>query len=865
MVIIDGSSYMYRAYYALPFLSTQDGFPTQAIYGLVSMLLKVFKDLKPDYLVVCLDHPAPTFRKQAYDLYKATRPKMPEDLSAQVPKILEIIEGLGISLIDQEGVEADDLIASLAERFKKDPNLLITVVTSDKDLMQILDKNVRLLDTMKNRLMTLSTFESKYGILPKAFKDFLAICGDSADNVPGVAGIGQKGALDLIRQFGSVENLLKHLNSLNSKKRLLLERGMESLNLSLKLVDLKKDLLHEILLSDLVPREPRRITLFKIFESLQFKRFADQFGLNPYIKKKGMPCIVKKPERWNNLFDDASELYLDLDLDVQKNIQLECQIRRAAIGNESRVALWDHQTSLGKFIECFPHAYVGTGLKKLLLALLSMQIKKPKIIFDASVASYLIDPLRKSHELESLVNQYLGVALFDPANNPKQIMIGINKSSEILARRIQLGYEVVNILKEELKNKPKLRALFSEVELPLIEVLANMEFAGMKVDQALLNNVTRKLAKEIEALKENAYSLIGERFNLNSPKQLQDILFGKLGLPKTKKIKTGYSTDVEVLTSLLEKHEVIGVLLDYRTVSKLKNTYLDPLPGMIDPKTSRVHSTFNQTATATGRISSSDPNLQNIPVNGKREEEIRNIFIPDEGYRFVSFDYSQIELRLVGHLSQDEKLIQAFLNKEDIHSKTASVIFNIPSDQIDRSMRRKAKVINFGIIYGMTPYGLSKELNLDPKEAKEFIVAYFTNFPNVKKYFDKIISKAEKEGYVETILGRIRPIPQIKSKAFQLREQAKREAINTPVQGSAADLIKKAMITTSKAITSMSLNATLILQIHDELLFEVEERSVKAFIPLIKDIMENIMPLNVPLVVDIKVGDSLGQLRDFRV
>ena len=849
LVLIDGSSYLYRAFYALPMFRTQQGFPTQAIYGFTGMLLKVRKELEPDFLAVCFDHSAPTLRKQAYEFYKATRPGMPKELSVQVPKVFEVIQAFGVPMLIKEGLEADDLIAGVAERFKGLPGVCIAIVSQDKDLLQLLDANVCLLDTMRNKKTTLESFKEAYGIEPRLFGDCLALMGDASDNIPGVPGIGAKGALALIKRYGSIDALLERLEELPPKKRDQILAGRESLELSRSLVRLKTDGTNQVRLEDLAPRPPDNHALYELFCGLEFRRFIDDLGLAPEDK-----ACPRGTTQTQEILGKVLELGLRtplLEVLYSKHPPFAFDIEGVAIGDERRVALWDTETPLAAFFGSDPVWVEGVDLKPKLVALASRGVQNLFPGFDLALASYLLDPNRRNHGFEALVERFLGGGTQPPPRGA-------------LSERIAIAARIRPKLAEALELRPRLKALLEEVELPLVEVLVRMERVGIEVDLKALHTLSARYASQLEALQERAHVLAGERFNLNSPKQLQAILFDKLGLPSYKRTKTGLSTDVEVLESLKGQHELIDVLLDYRILAKLKGTYLDPLPELVDPETLRVHSSFNQMATATGRLSSSEPNLQNLPVRGERGEEIRNVFVAKEGHVFVAFDYAQVELKLLAHLSQDERLIQAFLDNQDIHAQTASLVFGVPKENVDSALRRRAKVINFGILYGMTPYGLSKELRIGQEEAKTFIENYFAAFPRVKGFLDGIVAQAEHDGVVETLLGRIRPTPGIKHGSASLREQAKREAINAPIQGSASDLIKKAMVDGFRLIQDEGLDAELVLQIHDELLFEVAERSLEAFVPKVRRAMEHAIELCVPLQVDVRWGKAYGRLRDLK-
>lgn len=848
LVLIDGSSYLYRAFFALPPLSTKEGFPTQAIYGFTAMLLKVLKELKPEYAAVFFDHPGPTQRKKAYEPYKALRPGMPKELSMQVPKVFEIVKSLGLPVVMEEGLEADDLIASFVERFKGIQGLGITIVTQDKDLLQLLDTNVCLLDTMRNKKTTLKSFREEYGIEPGVFGDFLALMGDASDNIPGVPGIGKKTALLLIKQYGSLESLLQRIEELPPKKRKSILENRETLELSRKLVCLQKNGAPGFQLPDLALKGYDHQALYELFRELEFKRLIEELRLPSSKEASSSP-----PKTSLSLVKRLEELRGDipiLEVIQKRRPPFGFEIQGVAIGDSERVAVWTPESSLQEFFGTKPVSLQGIDLKPQLLALETHGVKNLKPEFDLALASYLLDPSRRRHGLEALIERFLEEETKPP--------------SEGIAERVATAWRIKPKIEEHLKAWPRIKSLLERVEMPLMGVLLRMERVGIRVDTKTIESLGQKYAQELHLLQEKARFLAGESFNLNSPKQLQHVLFDKLRLPSSKKTKTGRSTDAMVLESLKGQHEIIDVLLEYRILSKLKGTYLDPLPSMIEPETCRIHSSFNQMATATGRLSSSEPNLQNLPVRGERGEEIRNIFISDPGRVFVAFDYSQVELRLLAHLSQDERLIQAFKEDQDIHAQTASLVFGVPKEKLSSTLRRRAKVINFGILYGMTPYGLSQELRIPTEEAKAFIENYFAAFPRVRGFLDDIIKQAEEKGYVESLLGRIRKVPGLKGGSLAIREQAKREAINAPIQGSAADLIKKAMVDSARIIQQEGLEADLVLQIHDELLFEVQEDLLSAFVPRIRDAMEGAIKLDVPLKADVRWGRAYGNLRDFQ-
>ena len=829
LFLIDGNAYCYRAYYGVKDLRNSQGQPTNAVYGFIKILDTLVKKEKPDYLAIAFDLKAPTFRHKQYKEYKAHRKPMPMDLVSQIPLIKEVVRAYNISLFEKEGFEADDVLATIAEKAAK-KGILVYIVTGDKDILQLVNDKIKVYNTHKEGLIyDDKKVEERYGVVPEKITEVLSLMGDASDNVPGVPGIGEKTAIELIKKFGSLENVLTNIDQIKREaRRNALREFAEQARMSRELVILDKNVPLEIDFDKLRLASPDKKKLNEIFSKLEFTSLILN---NNYNHQVSLQERGKLNEKEIEQLKQNGQLVFDIKLKEEKVESISFILK----GKQVKLT-GDAFFSLASVLEDKGVKKIGHSLKSQIIALDKCGIGLQGVNFDTQIAGYLLAPEQANYDLNNLVFIHLSQSF--------------SNSSPVLILQLK------EALEKKLKEK-KLFHLFANVEIPLIGILADMEKEGIGIDTGLLGKICVNLEKKLKILTKDIYEIAGEEFNLNSPLQLRKILFDKLKLPITKKGKTGASTNEEVLEKLSTQHSLPAAILEYRRLFKLKSTYADTFPSLIDEKTGRIHTTFNQTVTATGRLSSSNPNLQNIPIKTKIGREIRKVFI-SKGV-FLSSDYSQIELRILAHLSEDKNLIDAFNKDLDIHNWTASLIFNLSPKKIDVEKRRIAKTVNFGIIYGMGAYRLSQDLKISRKQAEEFIDAYFKRYPAVKAYIEKQVKKAEEEGYVTTMLGRRRYVHQINSEEHNVRGFGERIAINMPVQGSAADLIKMAMIDIYQEIKKRDLKTRLILQVHDELLFELpkEELFVKE---IIKERMENVLQLKVPLKVDIKIGRSWGEM-----
>jgi DNA polymerase-1 len=831
--LIDATAFCYRAFYALTGLSTSSGQPTNAIYGFLNILNKILRIQKPEYCAVCFDVSRETFRSKKFAQYKMQRPPTPESLISQMPYIKEIVKAYGIPLFEKEGFEADDIIATLSAR-AKEAGVKVVIVSSDKDILQLVDENTLVLSPHKDEdvLYDGQKVKERFGVAAKCVADIIALMGDSVDNIPGVPGIGEKTATSLIAQFGSLEKLMKNLGQVKQEKiRASLEDNLELIRLNRELVELDKDMDIDFELKDLSIGEPDTSELFRIFKHLEFKRLLKDLRPEGEEVKVAEVTSVKDADLAKAV-DKEPELILSGDslqgLVIGSGERL---IRVSGPGNNLKNTLEDPGIK-----KC------GHDLKSIKRGLEQDKINLGGLYFDTMIAAYLLNPSKSSYGLNDVAADYCGVFLGD---GPVESAKAAGLVSELRVK-----------LEKELREKG-LWKLFRELEMPLVEVLAEMESDGIELDEPVLKDLAQDIQKRLTHLINEIYRHSGTEFNINSTQQLREVLFTRLKLPVIKKGKTGPSTDEEVLRKLADKHELPKLLLEYRQLTKLKNTYIDALPELIDRSTGKIHTSFNQTGTETGRLSSSNPNLQNIPIKTDIGKHIRRAIIASgRNRKLLSFDYSQVELRILAHLSKDENLIKAFKNGRDVHKITAALIYNVEEKDVTDQMREIAKRVNFGIVYGLTSYGLSRDLDIGLVEAQGFIDAYFVTYPQVKDYIDSQIELAKKQGFVTTIMGRRRYVPEISSKNMMLRQFAERQAVNTPIQGSASDLIKLAMIDIHKMLKDRRLKSKMILQIHDELLFDVEKTELEELTALVRERMENVLKLDVPVEVDVKAGDN---------
>jgi len=831
LYLIDATAFCYRAFYALPRLYTSFGRPSGAVYGFISMLNKILKENRPDYLVVCFDVSRDTVRLKKFAQYKIQRPPMPDDLSSQIPIIKEVVSAYGISVLEKEGYEADDIIATLAEA-AKDRGISVTIVSSDKDILQLVDDNTVVFSPHKDEgvVYDVKKVSERFGVSPGQIADIIALMGDDVDNIPGVWGIGEKTAADLIRNFGSLDNLLKNLDNIDKEKlRSSIKENIEKIKLNQELAVLDRQLDIDFDLVKFKIGQPNSQELFKLFKYLEFKTLLKDVALEEDDGQR-VEVSICKDEEFKKMIGSQGELFL--------YGQTPDDMVFCAGDKFFRLDKMDAKNLEAVFLDPAVKK-ISHDLKRTQLSLAEDNLPLKGLYFDTMVCAYLLNPSKPEYNLADVAWDYLG----RPTSKNMD-----NQSAVSLIRQLRPKLE------EELRSK-SLWNLFADLEMPLVEVLADMELVGIKLDLEVLRVLAQDIEKRLIKLIEDIYQISGVQFNINSPKQLRDVLFERLKLPVVKKTKTGPSTDEEVLRSLSGRHRLPAMLLEYRQLMKLKTTYIDTLPGLVDPKTQRLHTSFNQTATETGRLSSSNPNLQNIPIKTDIGRKIRQAIIASHHDNYLlSCDYSQIELRILAHLSKDENLISAFRKDRDIHRATASLIYGLDENAVSESMREVAKRVNFGIIYGLTAYGLARDLGINVDEAQGFIDAYFLRYPKVKEYIQGQIEIAHKHGFVTTLLGRRRYMPQINDKNQGIRQFAERQAVNTPIQGSASDLIKLAMVEIYRQINKRRLGVRMVLQIHDELVFDVPKQELDELVEMVRDRMENALRLDVPIKVDIKKG-----------
>ncbi len=872
-MIIDGSSLLYRGFYALPLLSTREGIYTNGIYGFLTMLYKVVEERKPSYLSVVFDMKGPTFRHEEYDAYKANRMATPSELVQQFPIIREVLDAMNIKYIEISGFEADDIAGTLAKKAEDTHDVIL--VTGDRDYLQLASDTIKVLITKKG-ITDLGEYDrdkiiEEYGISPDQLIDLKGLMGDASDNIPGVPGIGEKTGLKLLKEYGSIDNIYENLDSISGKK--LKENLTDNKHLAYLSRKLGEIICHvplDIDLEDLKILEPNYEETKEIFKKLECSSLLRK--LKPMTNGNGNS--TETIDYKYSLVEDYESLLASIKdhkkfafkLITENNIYIKEDILYLAIRTDKTYLL--KIDSIDKFVSAFKEVFEDQSIEKLshdikgdYIGLWKLGISLRGVTFDSMVAAYLLDPT-SSFTVNAISGAYL-----ERDYMTEEDLLGKGKgkktykdlSEEELGKYLSFSLASVMDLQPlmtEKINENNMEDLFYGIELPLVEVLASMELYGFKIDEDELKAIGKDLDEEIISLTEGIYEDAGEDFNINSPKQLGVILFDKLDLPVVKKTKTGYSTDAEVLDKLMDSHPIIGKILRYRQIVKLKSTYIDGLLSQIDETSHRVHSSFNQTITATGRISSTEPNLQNIPIRTEDGRKIRKAFVSMDDYVLVDGDYSQIELRVLAHISEDPKLMEAFINKEDIHRKTASEVLGIPLEEVTSSQRSSAKAVNFGIIYGISDFGLSRDLNIPRKQAKDYIENYLKNYIKVKEYMEEIVKLGKDQGYVETILNRRRYIPELSAKNFNIKAFGERIAMNTPIQGSAADIIKKAMVEVYRELNKRKLKSRLILQIHDELIIEAHKDEKDEVKSLMKDIMESSVVLSVPLVVDIEVGES---------
>ena len=826
--LLDGSCFIYRAYHAIKGLSNSKGIPTNAIYGFTRMLLKLIKEKNIHYMLIAFDSPHPTKRHKVYEEYKITRPETPKDLPLQIDYIKEIVDAFGIKRIEIPGYEADDIIATMVELLRSAKNEVL-LVTLDKDMLQLVSDNVKIYDPFNDLIIDRDFILKKYGIAPEKLTDFMALVGDSIDNIPGIKGIGDKSASELLKRYGSIDNILKNIEIVKPGRLAeLIRKNIDLLKLSKELVILKTDAPVKLDIDDLKIKEPDNEKLCQIFRELEFTS----------LLKEVLTKNKEETHPVNKVLKDTSDFFENIN--KYDKFALTFNENKLLIGFNGNV----YETNLRDILANILNSKalkILYNAKEVIKKLNAREIKILPPYFDLMISAYLINPNKGKYEFKELLLDYLG-KLYETSDS---------------AVETDLMLELYEKLHYELKEKG-LESVYFDIEMPLIEVLCHMEEAGIKVNEEKLDTLTKQVTFEIDKIRERIYMLAGKEFNINSPKQLAEILYDKLGLKSRKRGKKARSTEMEVLEELSFQHELPQELINYRILNKLLTGYLTPLKDYINPQTKRIHTKWSQTLAGTGRLISSEPNLQNIPIKGQWAELLREVFVPEKGFLFLSADYSQIELRILAHLSGDPSLIKAFNEGKDIHRATAAEIFSIPEQEVTDEHRRIAKTVNFGISYGISAFGLSESIKVPYEKAQELIDLYFLRYPMVKKFIEDTIAFARQNGYVRTVFGRVRPVPDINSPNQFLKMQAERVAVNAVVQGTAADIIKIAMIRIYKRIQeAKKLNARIVLQIHDEIVVEVEEREIDKIQEIIKEEMKN-FSFSVPLEVNIFTGKSLN-------
>ncbi len=882
--LIDGSAYIYRAYHAIAPLSNKDGLPTHAAFGFTNILLRVLKEKSPKYVAMAFDLKGPTFRHEEYADYKANRPPMPDDLVPQIPYIKRIAAAHNILCLEEQGLEADDLIAAAARKLTA-AGIPVVVVSGDKDLLQLVSDTVTLWEPMNNRWMDPAAVHKKYNVAPAMLTDLFALIGDSADNIPGVPGIGPKTAEQLLNRFGSLDELYHDLEGVERLKlREKLATFREQAFLSRRLIRLRDEVEVPADLTSYQLPQPDYEQLRDLYTELEFSRFLKDEVPAESMQTDHFHLVATEAELAELVVGLAAAPLLALDTETDSLDPLTANLVGISLCAGSDRAWYlpvGHRAPDGELLPGqLGLALVLDALRPLLTdprpakvchnlkfdyAILKAQgVTLAGPLHDTMIASYLLEPSRRSHKLENLCEEYLGQRLTSFAEatggdkRPDAFAhVALEAARDYACEDAYATFLLWELLRPRLAQWD-LQKLYAEVEMPLVPILAEMERLGIRLDPAVLADLSEEFSRELDRLQEEIFRLAGEDFNINSPRQLGEILFDRLKLPHGRKTKTGYSTDAKVLEKLANLHDLPAAVIAHRNLSKLQSTYVEKLATLIHPRTGRVHSSFNQTVTATGRLSSSNPNLQNIPIRTAEGQRIREAFIPRDGYVFLAADYSQIDLRVLAHYSQDAALLAAFRSGADIHRQTAADIFQVNPAMITPEMRRVAKSINFGIVYGMSAFGLAGQLNLSRKEAGTFIDRYFAHYPGVKTFMEQIVRQAKRDGFVTTLLHRRRALPDINSANKTRREFAERTALNTPIQGTAADIIKLATLRVGERLRECAGSADLLLQIHDELVFEVAESALATVEPLVKEAMESAMRLDVPLKVNIATGANLA-------
>ncbi len=890
LLLVDGSSYLYRAFHALPPLTNKHGTPTGAVYGVLRMVRKLIDEEQPDYVAVVFDAKGKTFRHEMYKQYKANRPPMPDDLRVQVEPLHELIEALGIPLLSVENVEADDVIGTLAA-YANTSNHRVLISTGDKDMAQLVNERVTLINTMNDSRMDIQGVNEKFGVRPDQIIDYLALMGDKVDNIPGVSGVGPKTAVKWLQQYETMQGVIDHADQVKGKIGDKLRAALDDLPLSYDLATIKCDVDLDFSVDELKLSNKNPQLLRRLYQQLDFNTWLDELAddgtvesssnesanniQNNYelvLTKKSLKDWVKKCKQAKMFAFDTETDSLDymqaklvgMSFSVQAGEAAYLPIAHDYVGAPKQLSLEDVMSDMGAVLRDAKIAKLGHNLKYDKSVLERNGFELNGIQHDTMLESYIVNSTASRHDLDTLCDLYLGhknIKFEEVAGKgAKQITfnhVPLDIALDYAAEDADMCLRLHEYFWPQLSALKKQQALYNDIEIPMLSVLSRLECNGVLIDAALLDKQGQELTKQVNTLEKQAHDLIGETFNLDSPKQLQKILFEQLQLPIIRKTPKGQpSTAEDVLQELAHDYEFPALILDYRSLKKLKTTYVDKLPKQINPVTGRVHTSYHQAVASTGRLSSTDPNLQNIPIRTEQGRRIRQAFIASEDCVLLAADYSQIELRIMAHLSKDPRLLQAFEQGEDVHSATAAEVFAVSTDKVSKEQRRAAKAINFGLIYGMSAFGLGKQLGVSRSEAQSYIDLYFDRYPGVKHYMDKTRELAHEQGFVETIFGRRLYLPEINARNAQRRQYAERTAINAPMQGSAADIIKRAMIAIDAWITDSKLPVAMIMQVHDELVFDINQKVIDEVKQNIIKHMVSAADLSVPLMVDANVGHN---------
>lgn len=891
LLLVDGSYYLHRAFNALPSLTTRNGVPTGAIYGVISMLRKLLSDQQPDYIAVVFDAPGKTFRHDLFQDYKANRPPLPEELSSQIEPLHTVIRAMGLPLVQVPDVEADDVIATLAMQATAQ-GMQVIVLSGDKDLAQLVNNHITLLDSMRNIRLDQKGVMEKYGVPPAQIIDYLALIGDSSDNIPGVLGVGPKTAAKWLKKYGSLNAIIAHADDFKGHSGENLRASLAQLPRSRQLVTLRHDVELILAPAQLKLTEPDSKTLQKLYRHYEFKSWLKQLDQQePIPPNKESRYSHQEQRNYQIIYDEATlDIWLDklrqaelfaFDTETTHLDYMQAHIVGMSFAVHPQEAAYlplahdypgaPHQLDrdsvlekLRSLLESPQHAKLGQNLKYDFHVLLNHDIHLAGIRHDTMLESYVLDSTATRHNMDSMAEQYLGLTTIHyedvAGKGAKQLsfnQVPIEQAGPYAAEDADITLHLHQHLWPKLASEPTLRRLYEEVEIPLIRVLAHMEHTGVQIDSALLRQQSQEIAQRLLTLEQEAYTLAGQSFNLGSPKQLQHILFEKQNLPVVKKTPKGQpSTAEDVLQELAMNYSLPRLIIEHRGLSKLKSTYTDRLPLQVQPSTGRVHTSYHQAVTSTGRLSSSDPNLQNIPIRTPEGRRIRQAFVAPPGYVILAADYSQIELRIMAHLSQDVGLLRAFADGADIHQATAAEVFGVALQNVEPHQRRAAKAINFGLMYGMSAFGLARQLGIERTAAQTYVDRYFTRYTGVKSFMDHIRQQAAEYGYVETGFGRRLYLPDINARNTQRRQAAERTAINAPMQGTAADIIKRAMLSVHDWLSHSPLDGRMIMQVHDELVFEIAREAVDEAKTKINAYMVAAAELQVPLEVDIGIGSN---------